>query len=157
MSIEIQLVDEEHQAYIRALLDEYLKELAEYGEVNHSYPYFDAYWSDRDSRWPYFILEDGEVVGFAFVNTISPSGRGTDFSMAEFYIRPSARGSGCGLAAAKAVFLKHLGVWELSIMRANKPAQTFWPKAISATDTVERQVFEHEAQTIHCFSTKPVA
>ena len=152
MAIEIQFAKEESQNYIRKLLDEYLVELSAFGDVDHSYPYFDAYWTECGYRWPYLILGDGKIVGFAFVNTVSPSGRRVDFSMAEFYIQPSARGHGYGLAAAKELFLKHHGWWELSIMRANERAQSFWPKAISASEGHNTESFEHNEETVHRFS-----
>jgi predicted acetyltransferase len=152
VAIEIRVAKEENQNYIRELLNEYLVELSAFGDVDHSYPYFDAYWTECRCRWPYLILGDGEVVGFAFVNTISPSGRGVDFAMAEFYIQPSARERGYGLAAVNELFLKHPGVWELSIMRANERAQRFWTKAISLTERYEAENSDHKEEIIHRFS-----
>lgn len=151
MSVEVMLAGDNFRADICKLLGEYLAELSVYGDVDHAYPYFDAYWTGSDCRWPYFILGDGAIIGFAFVNTISPSGRGTDFSMAEFYVQPHARGSGYGLAAAMELFQKHDGVWELSIMKGNKRAQNFWPKAISAVDGRGAECFENNGETIHRF------
>ncbi len=152
MPVALQLVKEDEKDRVRNLLNEYLVELSAFGEVENSYPYFDAYWTDSDCRWPYFIIGHKEIVGFAFVNTFSPSGRGTDFSMAEFYIQPSARGKGYGIAAAMALMLKSSGLWELSIMRANKPAHNFWPKVISEIEGRHAELFQHEGDTIHRFS-----
>lgn len=152
MSVEILLAGENCQTDIRRLLSEYLAELSAYGDVDKSYPYFGAYWNEGETRWPYLILGDGEFIGFAFVNTVSPSGRGTDFSMAEFYIEPFARTRGYGLAGAKELLLKHEGQWELSIMRANARAQRFWPKVMSYTKAREVECFEHNGDIIHRFS-----
>jgi len=151
VSVEIRTAKAEGQSKVRELLSEYLVELSAYDEVDHGYRYFDSYWIEGDCRWPYFILGDGEVIGFAFVNTVSPSGRGTDFSIAEFYIQPCARGNGYGLAAATELFRKHEGVWELSVMAANKRAQSFWPKAITAIGGRKAECFEHNGETIHRF------
>ncbi|MAN62566.1 MAG: hypothetical protein CMI60_11550 [Parvibaculum sp.] len=152
MTLEVRSAGENCREDIRRLLDGYLAELSTYGEVDHTYPYFEAYWTEGQARWPFLILGDGKLVGFAFVNTVSPSGRRCDFSMAEFYIHPSARGKGYGIAAAKELMLKFSGLWELSIMQANKPAQRFWPKAISEIEGRDTECFERNGDTIHRFS-----
>lgn len=152
MSVEIQLAGEDRQTDIRCLLDEYLAGLSTYGEVDTAYPYFESYWGASEGRWPFLIMGEGELVGFAFVNTFSPSGRGTDFSMAEFYIQPSARGKGYGIAAAMALMRKFRGLWELSIMRANKRAHNFWSKVVSEIEGRDAEFFERKGDTIHRFS-----
>ncbi len=151
LPVDIQIAKEGCRDKVRELLSEYLVELSAYGEVDHGYRYFDSYWSETDCRWPYLIFGDGEVIGFAFVNTISPSGCGADFSMAEFYIQPFARGNGFGMAAATELFQKHDGVWELSVMAENKRAQSFWPKAIAAIGGHQAECFELSGETIHRF------
>ncbi|TCQ03294.1 hypothetical protein C8J34_1128 [Rhizobium sp. PP-F2F-G36] len=55
------------------MLSAYLRELSQYGEVDHEYRFFDSYWVDRD-RWPYIIAVGERTAGFALVNTWSPSG-----------------------------------------------------------------------------------
>src|SRR4051812_943089 len=100
MGIGTELASAAQKPLLRDFLSEYLAELERYGGSGAEYPYFDAYWLEAENRWPYIILRDGECIGFAFVNTWSASGKGTDFSIAEFYIVPQARDQGAGRDAA---------------------------------------------------------
>ncbi len=151
MSSNIKLALEEEKPQLRNLLGEYLSELSKYGEVDVAYPYFDTYWDEGEQRWPYLIQESHQRVGFALVNSWSPSGRGTDFSMAEFYIVPDARGHGIGRNAAKTILLAHSGVWELSVMLLNAPAQRFWPTTIEAAHAQELERIESDGEMIYRF------
>jgi predicted acetyltransferase len=151
LQIAIKLASPVHKAYLRDLLSKYLSELERYGEVNHDYRYFDAYWEEPAGRWPYLIERNGGGVGFAFVNKWSPSGRGTDFAMAEFYINPEARASGVGLRAVEAILQAHLGSWELSIASLNTPAQDFWPHAIGAVGARNIEQIKSDGATIYRF------
>ena len=152
MTLEVRSAGEHCREDIRRLLDGYLAELSTYGEVDRTYPYFEAYWTEGEARWPFLILGDGKLVGFAFVNTVSPSWRRCDFSMAEFYIQPSARGKGFGMAAAKELMFKFRGQWELSIMQQNVSAQHFWSKVISGVEAHDAECIAHDGDTIHRFS-----
>jgi predicted acetyltransferase len=118
------------QATIRAQVQDYLKELSAFASVEETYAYFNDYWSDS-TRWPYVIEVDGKPVGFIFINQWSPSGRGTDHAVAEFYIAPRWRGQRHGIEAACQVLQKHPGQWELTFFNANVTAQAFWPLAIA--------------------------
>jgi len=144
LHIELEPALAAHKPYLRSLLSDYLVEFEQYGGSGPDYPYFDAYWEQPDHRWPILIQLEGRCVGFAFVNTWSPSGKGTDFAIAEFYVVPDARRHGVGLEAAKRVLNSRSGQWELSIMERNAPAQKFWPRVIEAVgaEDVERIVFD---------------
>jgi predicted acetyltransferase len=107
----------EHKPHLRNLLSDYLLELSRYDEVDLNY--LDAYWEEIESRWPYLIERNDQCVGFTFVDKWSPSGRGTDFSMAEFYIVPDARPHGVGRDAAEAILHAHSGVWELEQLKSD--------------------------------------
>jgi predicted acetyltransferase len=150
MPLEVKVASVEERPILRSHLDEYLSELRKYGDVGIGYPYFDGYWRDQ-SRWPYSICEGGQLVGFAFVNGVSLSGKATDFSLAEFYIVPKARGRGIGRDAADIILSAHRGIWELRVMRLNTPAQKFWPSAIEATQAREIERINSNGDTIYRF------
>ena len=154
MNVNIKLALDEEKPRLRNLLAECLSELNKYGDVDVAYPYFDTYWDRGARRWPNLIRESYQPVGFAFVNGWSPSGRGTDFSMAEFYIVPVARGHGVGHDAAKTILLAHSGWWELSIMLLNASAQRFWPRAIGAAQAHELERIEGDGEMIYRFRIK---
>ncbi|MBP1843506.1 putative acetyltransferase [Rhizobium petrolearium] len=151
MDIGIELASAAQKPLLRDLLSQYLAEFERYGGSAPDYPYFDAYWQETESRWPYLIRRDSECIGLAFVNTWSPSGQGTDFSIAEFYIVPDARRHGAGRAAATAVLRAHPGLWELSVMALNTPAQAFWPRAIDAAGGGALERVKSDSETIYRF------
>jgi predicted acetyltransferase len=131
MPIDLDLAPASEQPRMAALFSAYLDELGQYGAVGATWAQFESYWRDADRR-AYFIRRGGDIVGFAWVNAWSPSGRGTDHAVAEFYVVPQARRDGVGLAAAAALFARGPGRWELGILPDNAPALAFWPKAVAA-------------------------
>ena len=151
MDVAVRLAGSKDKPRLRTLLGDCLAELGTFGEVDETYPYFDAYWDEGEARWPYLVHAGDEPVGFAFVNCWSPSGRGADYSMAEFFILPAARGHGCGTNAAVSVFHAHSGVWELAIMPLNIPAKRFWPRAIAAAGGEGLEKLESGRETIYRF------
>jgi predicted acetyltransferase len=122
------------QSLVRGYLQDCLRELSAFGEVEETYEYFDDYWTEP-TRWPYVIEVDGGPIGFIFVNQWSPSGRGTDYAVAEFYVAPRWRGQGHGMQAARQVFQEHPGQWELHYFSANVAAESFWPAVIKKAGT----------------------
>jgi len=151
MTITLRSVAFDERYELRALLDAYLVELSQFGNVSLDYPYFDAYWNDGEQRWAYFLFRESNVIGFAMVNTISATGRAIDFAMAEFSILPAARRAGLGIEAAIEVFRTHPGAWQLSLMQRNAPGQAFWPRAIATAGAAEVARSEHDGDTIYEF------
>src|SRR5258706_10762854 len=103
-------------------LQHYLRELMQYGNFApengvFAYPWFDAYWQEAE-RWPFWVLANGERAGFALVR------RDEDgcVEMAEFYIRPTHRRAGVGVAFARQLLARVPGVWIISEYRANSAA-----------------------------------
>lgn len=84
-------------------------------------PYFDRYWSEAD-RFPYRLTVDGRVVGFALVRRLDVDSH----QMAEFFVVAGERRKGIGRAAARRIFDRFPGRWEVAQMRRNAPAQSFW-------------------------------
>lgn len=126
------------QAVIRGALDDCLRELSAFGAVDGAYPFLDDYWKDP-TRWPYLIEVGGAPVGFILVNRWSPSGRGTDHAVAEFYIAPRWRRQGHGMNAACSVLRMHPGQWELAVSNRNVNAQAFWLAAIEKAGALSRE------------------
>ena len=116
-----------------------------------AYPWFDHYWIEPE-RIPLWALDEQERrVGFALVNRHSPSGLGCDRAVAEFCILPEHRRAGLGLAAARALFARYEGVWELQVHRANAPALAFWARATAAAGVREHDIFDRPEGLIHRF------
>jgi predicted acetyltransferase len=137
MGVTVRPARADERPRLWVLLAEYLVELSRYGEVDRSYPWFDAYWKPGEARWPYVIENGTHTIGLALVNTHAPDGMVADYAMAEFYIVPSARRLGWGHRAAAATFRQHPGRWALSVMSSNAAARHFWPAAIAASGARE--------------------
>ncbi|MFB9951980.1 GNAT family N-acetyltransferase [Rhizobium puerariae] len=151
MNVGIEPASAGDRPYLRDLLSRHLEELSRYGNVDLNYRYFDAYWKEPEGRWPYLIRENSRPTGFAFVNTWSPSGRGTDFSIAEFYVVPDARMRGIGRGAARALLRTRSGIWEVNVMTLNATAQKFWPRALDAAGAKDMERIEVDRETVYRF------
>jgi predicted acetyltransferase len=129
MCVKIRSAKTGDKSHVRGQLQDCLEELRAFATVEQAYAYFDDYWN-ASTRWPYVVEGSGKSIGFILINQWSPSGLGTDYAVAEFYIAPRSRGRGYGKEAACQVFQKHRGQWELAIFNGNTRAQAFWPAAI---------------------------
>lgn len=132
--MEFRLVTAEEKTLLYNLLQKYLYEMTTYyaddldESGNYPYPYFDAYFTDRDRR-ALLLLEDGRLVGFALLNRHSEIGREIDYGMAEFSILPKERGRGLGLCAARSLFEGYPGRWEVKYSAANLAGKSLWSRA----------------------------
>ncbi len=153
MTIRLIAASEAKKSELRDMLSGYLVELSQYGDVDLEYPYFDCYWTD-DGRWPYLIVKDGDTVGFALVNTWSPSGKGTDFAIAEFYVLPLFRSAGIGRQAFSCLLDGRSGIWELSVMSNNEPGNAFWERMLAASDISEIERVDLGSELAFRFSTR---
>jgi predicted acetyltransferase len=92
---------------------------------------FDSYWREK-GRCALLFRVDGELAGFALLNPWSPSGRGTDRSIAEYFVMRKYRRAGIGRQAARQILGRYRGIWEINIAHYNAPAQTFWRRAMAS-------------------------
>ncbi len=158
MPVELIAIALADKAALKAMLDPYLIEHADQVDPHRvhgdprSYDYFDPYWVDP-ARHPYWIIADGERVGFCLVNANAPSGQPIDHAVAEFCVLPAHRRGGLGRAAVRAVLARHPGQWELQVYHANSGGLAFWPRALAAAGVTMRQVLQREDRVIHRFRT----
>jgi predicted acetyltransferase len=87
------------------------------------YQYLDHYWTEPD-RHPFFIRADGYLAGFALVRAGSPH------DMAEFFVMRKYRRGGIGISAARMVFERFPGEWQVRQLAANAGGTAFWRTAI---------------------------
>lgn len=98
----------------------------------YGYPLLPAYWRD-EGRYPFFIDAEDALAGFALVSKGSQVGGGAHvYDMAEFFVAPAFRKRGVGAAAAKAIWKRFAGEWEVRVLEANAPALTFWRTAVGS-------------------------
>lgn len=93
------------------------------------YNWLDYYWKEKN-RWAFFIMEKGELAGFAMVNDFPESDLATDYSMAEFFVLYKFRRQGIGKQAAHALFSRFQGKWQLRRHHKNVASVAFWDKAV---------------------------
>jgi predicted acetyltransferase len=108
------------------------------------YPYFDLYWTDPATRYPFWLKDGMANAGFALVDR-----DGGRTEMAEFYVAPEYRGRGIGLRAARRLIAQYPGAWRITQREANAGAIAFWHRVldgfvtyeetITATDAVRRE------------------
>jgi len=132
-----------------------------YGEVGpdgrFTYEGLDSYW--REDGWvPLTVEADGRLAGLVLVNRWSALSRLVDHSVAEFFVLRKYRRIGVGSRAARILFGRWPGRWEVAVARYNKPALSFWRKAIRAAidGPVEEYAgdFERQIGTVLCFDSR---
>lgn len=133
--IELASVPIERKTELAEMMQLYLAELALYSgdqpdqDGIYPEPYFDLYWQDP-GRFPFFILQGGEVAGFVLVRQLVERPDPTVYSIAEFYVLPAFRRQGTGRSAARQAFCKFPGRWQVAQEARNIPAQVFWRRVI---------------------------
>ena len=86
----------------------------------------DAWWKSAD-HFPFFVLHDGELCGFALVRRGSRVTADCDvMDVAEFFIARGWRQQRVGMAAAHALFARFAGRWEVRVRQSNVGARRFW-------------------------------
>lgn len=134
MKVEVTIAAFEDEPVVRRLMELYLYDFTEFldGELNEhgefGYRYLDHYWAPDagETRVPYLIRADGKLAGFAMVRRVGTG----PWKMAEFFVARMYRRHGVGSAAARDVFGRHAGDWEVHEVAANTPAQAFWRRII---------------------------
>jgi predicted acetyltransferase len=136
-SIEIIPVQVEQQTVLANLMELYIHDFSEFYPIEigadgrYGYPRLPLYWSDPD-RHPFFVLADTKLAGFAMVHQASAHlSAESVWDMAEFFVLRSYRKLGIGKEAARQVFQRFPGPWQVRVMQSNLPAQRFWSNAIA--------------------------
>ncbi|HEY6640640.1 GNAT family N-acetyltransferase [Povalibacter sp.] len=124
----------------------------EYGEREQELM---ARWFADDSSHPLILLQNDRPAGFALVSRPLRNQRESiDYRMAEFFVSPAQRRLGVGRDAAKLIFARFSGSWEITEFLYNKPAVAFWRSIVnhltagrfreSVTHGEVRQVFSSQ-------------
>ena len=114
---------------MRNLLELYQHDFSEFdgAELNerglYGYRYLDNYWIDDDRR-PFLFRVDGHWAGFGLVRLGDPN------DVAEFFVLRKYRRRGIGKIAARHLFERFPGAWQVRQNPANVAATAFWRQAI---------------------------
>lgn len=149
MNIETILANDETANIIKNLYPLYLYDLSEFNGTNpneygiyedepiktleEQYPVQDIWFKEPGVLFPFIIYKDKLPVGFALVSTGKYAPKSTDYYLFEYFLLRPYRGENIAEIAAKQVFDKFQGKWELytNPNPSNIRAQTFWKKTIT--------------------------
>ncbi|WP_226676645.1 GNAT family N-acetyltransferase [Mesobacillus jeotgali] len=127
--IDLVRVKQEDEAILHNLIQFYIYEFTVFQDIkleeNGSFVPFDLkpYWSEPDLH-AYFMIYNGELAGFAMVESGDPNVILEFFIMRKFYRR------GFGKIAAFKLFDQFPGKWSITQVEKNEPARNFWRKVI---------------------------
>ena len=141
MTLSITPAPKRDRPILRRLMELYLYDFSEFDLADigprglYTYPYLDAYWIDPN-RHPFLIRVEGRLAGFVLVTRYSYLNGEVDLALGaawvigEFFVMRRYRRQGIGEAAARQVFDRFPGAWQVAQLRENTPATAFWRKVI---------------------------
>ena len=127
--VQVDLATVHDRAALQQLLELYAHDFSERNGADvgddgrYGYRHLDAYWQEAD-RYPFLFRVAGRLAGFALVRT------GPPHDMAEFFVLRKYRRGGIGTDAARAVFARFPGEWQVREQFENSGAIAFWRDAI---------------------------
>ncbi len=135
MNIEITEATREDQSIIQNLARFYIYDLSEYqlrkcpDDGLFEDEDYSRYWT-TPGHFPFLVTCQNELAGFVFVEE---GGRSADidYNIAEFFIVRKFRGKGVARFAARNIFQRFRGNWEVMAIARNAPAIQFWKKTIN--------------------------
>ena len=137
------LVPVEDKADLAAMLRDYIAEMATIipgVDPEQPYPYFDLYWTEPDSRWPFWLKVDDANAGFALLAaTPEPCGSPSSSSPVRIGVR------GIGQAAARRLIARFPGPWQITQREANSGGIAFWHRVLDGFVTYDETTTQTDA------------
>ena len=130
---------------LAAMMQDYIAEMAQIipgVRLGQPYPQFDLYWSEPDSRWPFWLKVDDANAGFALV---SRDVQAAHFEMEEFFVVREYRHRGIGLAAARRLIGRYPGPWTITQRESNARAIAFWHRVLDGFVDYDETTTERDA------------
>jgi predicted acetyltransferase len=159
LKLEVRPALAEEKSILGNLLELYVHDFSEFVDVSlgvdgrFGYQHLDSYWEDPD-RYPFLILSDGKLAGFALVRKGSAISNESDvWDMAEFFIVRGLRRLGLGTRASREIWTSFPGKWEVRVIDLNQKALKFWARAIHEFlgESVAPVAFEQGGLDRHVF------
>ena len=135
LHIELIAATQEQQPILANLLELYIHDFTELlhldlGEDGRfGYKNLSSYWQHPD-HFPFLVRVNGKLAGLALVKGSGISDHESTWDMAEFFIVRGYRRCGIGTAAAREVWRRFPGRWQVRVLESNEPARRFWNRAI---------------------------
>lgn len=87
----------------------------------------DDRWYSSSEHFPFFIRNEGKLLGFALVRRGSRLTSAKDvMDVAEFFVVRGARRRGVGSSAARTLLATFPGPWEIRVRQSNVKGLAFW-------------------------------
>ena len=137
-----------NQKYLYEMTNFYDDEMDAAG--NYHYGHFEEYFTDPE-RKALFLYDGDALCGFAMVIPYSNIGESPDHVMAEFTVFPHYRRRGLATEAARAVFSRFPGSWEIKYNEKNAAAKGLWTRVTA--DYRPEKVRLNEVETVLVFRT----
>lgn len=118
-----------HEPVLAQLLELYVYDFSELTDQDvgedgrFGYDHLEQYWNDSD-RHAFLIHADARLAGLALVQSGAPH------DMAEFFVLRKYRRDGVGILAARSLFDRFPGQWQVRQLAGNPAATAFWRQAI---------------------------
>ena len=136
LDIRVVAAAPEQEPVLANLLELYAHDFSEFVDLKlgpdgrFGYERLHSYW-EEPGRHPFIVTADGDLAGFAFVRKGSAVSEDVDvWDMAEFFIVRGFRGLGVGTCAARDIWRRFPGRWEVRVMDTNQKACAFWRRAV---------------------------
>jgi predicted acetyltransferase len=100
-------------------------------EIGHGEPDQLAAWLGDRNCLLFTMLDGQQPVGFALVVRAPAFAKDVDFRMSEFFVARTARRRGVGRNAARLIFDRFSGSWEVVENQRNDEAVQFWRRVIA--------------------------
>ena len=101
------------------------------------------YWED-EHKYPYLILHDDEIAGFALIED-----KGDERVLAQFFVLYKFQGMGVARVAALDLFAQYPGRWVVHSLIKNPKSEGFWPKVIGEYSSDKFKVAVQEPRRTH--------
>ena len=135
-NVEIIPATPEQEPVLANLLELYAHDFSEFVELTlgpdgrFGYPHLHLYWKEP-GRLPFVIKAGGRLAGFALVRRGSEvSGDPEVWDVAEFFVVRGLRRLGVGASAAREIWKRLPGRWEVRVIERNVKAAAFWRRAV---------------------------
>lgn len=138
LSVEVVTATAEQSVAVANLFELYAHDFSEFYDVEtgedgrFGFDKLPLYWSDPQ-RHPFLIRCQGKLAGFVLVKQGSElTGDDCVWDVAEFFVLRRYRRCGVGTEAARQIWRRYPGRWEVRVMEGNKAAHGFWARAIQS-------------------------
>ncbi|HCE3663416.1 TPA: GNAT family N-acetyltransferase [Vibrio parahaemolyticus] len=136
MEVFLKRIEADSRHILENLFPYYVYDMSEFmkwdPDLNGLYTFksstLDCYWSDT-SHVPYFIYVGKDLAGFVLVRKYPSSPEILDID--QFFVLRKFKGQGIGKSAFKEVVNRHVGKWQIRVLKENEAALKFWLSAVS--------------------------